>query len=596
MKNRIKVFIALIAGFVISFNAQAQQLISYFGSPPVLSEQQENYLNTIRNQETTLNYEVVKVEADIFDQNSLALKLYNLNYQVVKESMIVRSTSNYTWFGKVLSDPYSSIMIVVNGDMVTAAFTIEYNRFMIYPLSEGLHVLQQLNTGAFPPDESAEEYREMLSPKPEVQQLQDRDIVRDAGGGSRVNDCTIRYLVAYTDDVDAAYADPHSLVQGSVDDHNLVNSNSNVTHTVELARSVMVTYGETGNFTTDRDRFQNSSDGFMDNIHTLRDLYDADVCQLLLNSGSGCGLAYAIEAVNASDAFAVTKASCAIGNHTFAHETGHLYGCRHDPYVDSNTSPYAYGHGFVYLPSRWRTTMAYNDQCEDTSPFTNCTRLGYWSDNVNTYGGVTMGTSATHDNARVTSIEDDDLAAHQSQVDNKSVWQNETVPDEEQGHFRGNLTCTNGSYTLTYNSGSIGSMIAANEITLTEGFWARYNSEFEAKRLSCTALRPMPDDDDITETVDETSKENSFTGSFDVYPNPTNDLTNINIILSEEANVRLVLYNMQGQIVETIVEQSLMSAGQHFFEFDAGEIEPGVYFIYLFNDDNKELKRLVVQK
>jgi hypothetical protein len=103
----------------------------------------------------------------------------------------------------------------------------------------------------------------------------------------------------------------------------------------------------------------------------------------------------------AATAFQVTDRSCATGYYSFGHEFGHLQGARHDLYVDTTDTPYAYGHGYVYLTDRWRTVMAYNDQCAASSPYTSCTRLQWWSNPVKTYGGAAMGVTGDSENYKV---------------------------------------------------------------------------------------------------------------------------------------------------------------------------------------------------
>ena len=142
----------------------------------------------------------------------------------------------------------------------------------------------------------------------------------------------------------------------------------------------------------------------MDNVHALRDAYGADMVSLWIETGTYCGLGWI--GPSASYAFTVVNRGCATSNSTFAHELGHNMGALHDPYVDSSTYPYSYGHGHVNLVARWRTVMSYNDQCAATAPGTCCTRIPYFSNPNLTYGGAPLGTAAagttpTSDNARV---------------------------------------------------------------------------------------------------------------------------------------------------------------------------------------------------
>jgi hypothetical protein len=154
-------------------------------------------------------------------------------------------------------------------------------------------------------------------------------------------------------------------------------------------------YAESGDLFTDLDRFTNTTDNNFKTIHALRNTYGADMVGLIVeNGGAYCGLANAIMAT-ASNAFQVTARSCATGYYSFGHEFGHLQGARHDRYVDSGNTPYSYGHGYVNTSARWRTIMAYNNECADTSPYTSCTRIQNFSNPAKTYSGAPTGQSNT---------------------------------------------------------------------------------------------------------------------------------------------------------------------------------------------------------
>ncbi|NEL41851.1 MAG: peptidase, partial [Xanthomonas perforans] len=105
----------------------------------------------------------------------------------------------------------------------------------------------------------------------------------------------IRVLVVATNQAVTAYGgNMQSLVQLAVAEANQGYINSNVGITLQLARYETTSYSETGNFTTDLQRFRVTNDGYMDSIHTSRNTYTADVGVIVLDNSSYCGLASGI--------------------------------------------------------------------------------------------------------------------------------------------------------------------------------------------------------------------------------------------------------------------------------------------------------------
>ena len=66
------------------------------------------------------------------------------------------------------------------------------------------------------------------------------------------------------------------------------------------------------------------------------------------------------------------------------------------------------------------------------------------------------------------------------------------------------------------------------------------------------------------------------------YPNPFNPETSFQFGLPEESFVKLIIFDISGQIVETVLDNSLVQAGNYVNHFNAANLPSGIY-IYLIN-------------
>ena len=79
------------------------------------------------------------------------------------------------------------------------------------------------------------------------------------------------------------------------------------------------------------------------------------------------------------------------------------------------------------------------------------------------------------------------------------------------------------------------------------------------------------------------------------YPNPFNPSTTIRFALPESARVQLIVYDMLGRKVESLVD-GYTEAGYHDVVFDAGHLSSGVYIYQIRAGDFVETKRLMLIK
>ena len=70
-------------------------------------------------------------------------------------------------------------------------------------------------------------------------------------------------------------------------------------------------------------------------------------------------------------------------------------------------------------------------------------------------------------------------------------------------------------------------------------------------------------------------------GLTSAYPNPFNPVTTLSFALPGDAEVSIQVYNIQGRIIETLVERN-MHAGYHTITWNADQHSSGVYFVRMF--------------
>jgi hypothetical protein len=211
---------------------------------------------------------------------------------------------------------------------------------------------------------------------------------------AQLDSVIIDVIVAYTKKAASNYNDIESeLIDLSVEEGNESFRISGI-HKVKLrlVHAYETNYVEEGAHFDHVWRFADRGDGYMEEIHLLRDKYKADVAILIVDDPKGCGLATRVHA-DAEEAFAVVHHECAASTYTLAHEIGHIIGARHELALDKTMTPFPYGHGYVN-GQKWRDIMSYKDSCGG------CRRIPVWSSPKVLIKGEPAGT-AELDNARV---------------------------------------------------------------------------------------------------------------------------------------------------------------------------------------------------
>lgn len=212
------------------------------------------------------------------------------------------------------------------------------------------------------------------------------------------------------------------------------------------------------------DRLVGRNDGYMDEIHELRNKYSADFVHLVLAMDGGLGTGAAYTALDESYAFATLQQDKLNGGSV--HEWGHTVGMQHDLASHGGTQPYAWG----YSNDTIRTIMGvrgYRSQ------------ILYWSSPILYYNGMVLGTQER--NARRAILENASIFCNFRKRPVTTAPTLTTTPPQEtfnssttievngesgyevyvNGNYHGTLD-TNGKLTITLNLNAV-----HNDFTIT---------------------------------------------------------------------------------------------------------------------------------
>jgi peptidyl-Asp metalloendopeptidase len=391
--------------------AEVQQNLLTLVPDQALNSVQQGRLATIRGRASSAEVHLARIASapgQLLRQGS-TLRIGvapGVNVVAVGDRVQQRGPNDISWGGAV-QGTHGSVQAVLGEDGLTATVTVGFTSYSIEPLGNGLHAVTKIDQAGFPSEHTPDNPTGVLDPAPPADFL---SAAKAPSGGTIGTQAlsTINVLVVYTAAAAAATSNISNLIQLAVDETNVSYVNSGININMIRVATAQVTYNESGrSFSQHVSALRSTTDGIMDNVHTLRNTYAADMVLLVVNDSEACGIASSIGST-ATTAFAVAHYSCITGYYSFGHELGHLQGARHDRFVDASTSPYAYGHGFIPSTKNWRTVMAYGNNCS------NCTRIQWWSNPLKTYPatGQVMGTTQYEDNARVLNLTAASVAAY----------------------------------------------------------------------------------------------------------------------------------------------------------------------------------------
>jgi len=168
---------------------------------------------------------------------------------------------------------------------------------------------------------------------------------------SRTIDVMVVYTQAAKNWADSYSSGIDNVISVAMEKSNLVMRNSATGISFNLVYKYQTDYIET-NSNLDLSRLQGQGDGYLDEVHTLREQYKADLIVFMPMVSFTGGVAYLLSNENGNKdwcSFSLTRVQQAATGYTVVHEIGHNMGCGH--HKDQN---YQAGPGLFSYSAGWR--------------------------------------------------------------------------------------------------------------------------------------------------------------------------------------------------------------------------------------------------
>ena len=347
----------------------------------------------------------------------------------------------------------------------------------------------------------------------------------------------------------------------------------------------------------------------------LRNQNEADLVVLLvdgnytLNGGNVYGAAF-VQVGNVNEAFATVEIDAPTGRNTFAHEVGHLLGCRHDS--DTNTTgpnigDFANGSEFSSTNGTFRTNLA--DALVGES------RILYYSNPNVDFDGAPTGT-ANQNNAR--QIRDNSACIVScyrepapAPMEIEITGPNFVSPGSSNTWCTTVDNCTNVTnynWEVSSNGFNYTPFFGTNCATRT----APSNDDNMWLRVTATCSDGGTATDVFQVTIDGgtggggpieqrligyqhsgDTKGYAQLSSFSVFPNPCNGKVNFTYTVSSASRVSYSILRQDGKnILNGEVDHTV---GGKYRNSIPQKLQNGLYYLKLVTDDTSSIKKIVVR-
>ena len=136
---------------------------------------------------------------------------------------------------------------------------------------------------------------------------------------------------------------------------------------------------------------------------------------------------------------------------------------------------------------------------------------------------------------------------------------------------------------------------AGQSIQLLPGFHAQAEANFWAQILDCSvALEAQAKVTDTRSTTFLKQVEKITAITLKAAPNPFQESTNIQFDLPAAAVVNLAVYDVNGQVVKSLIREEFYELGPHQLVFENENYAPTIYFLVLKTENEQVVQKLML--